>query len=564
MTISNLERESSPGYDVMAAAERESSPEYDIMAAAERALDIYCSFDTGERADFREHAVRTMKLVRAFAGNLIPREAMAATLLHDIADRLHNKTSSKNNPQREEAARAALGEFFTDPKLGEEQGEYILCLLADMIKIEGNSGEHRIKMAAESTNGGGVSAEVVKMISESYEDEIPPDVWQRVEPLLDFNPMRRHLKGVNLEAQIIKSCELIDNMIHPSSSRESAKLQDVLEAESFYAPTVEVLGIDGLASTSRGDAHILRMVGRGEHDLINQVREKYEAIERVGIDRLVAEILGGESTVAPAVGELNPGQGDFPVHIGEFVVDVGEDQPAAAGNYRLKTVGSWADKMAGKYDGEIPPDILGLTVISNDSESLANDFVNFIANRLPNFYSQTAKNKKAAIYVQGTTEYINEIKRAMGARGIDESTCQFEEDKDIFVKARGYKDYEVAKVTFITSLDGEDVPTEVQFVTKEGRKRARLGEISHIIYKYLEQLPKIDGQDRYREMTDEQKVEFLGRRAERDRPIIEAAVETLSDCYDRKENMSPCNLQVNRRSIEGGVALGRDIMGQAA
>lgn len=541
--------------------EQESSTEFDVVAAAERILDIYNTQETGERADFRDHATRTMALTRAFAGNLMPKEGTAISVLHDIADRLHNKDSSKNTPEREEAARKALLDLFTDPELSEEEGEYMLCLLADMIVVEKNSGEHRIDMAKSAKNsegnGNGPSPEVIEMISEQYQGPIPAEVWGRIEPLLDFDSMRRFMKEVNLESLIIKACELVDNMQHPSSARESAWLQDVLEAESYYAPIMEVLGLDGLASMLRGEAHILRLNGQGEHGSISAAKEMHDAIECVGIRNVVANILSGEAAIESAVGELTTGQGDYPVHVGVFVVKTGSG--LIDGNYRLKTVGSLASKMSNKYNGEAPMDVLGLTVISDNVESSARDFANFIADRLPHFEAKKARGKESPIFISGTTEYINTIKRVMQENGLDQSMCQFREDEADFVEARGYKNYEVSKVTFIAIQDGVEIPTEVQFVTDAERKRARRGEVSHLIYKYLDQLTKLPGEERWSELSREEKLELEREKAKRNSSIIESGKEIQSDCYDRKKNMSPGNFQVNPRSLPRGEVLAWDL-----
>ena len=56
-----------------------------------------------------------------------------------------------------------------------------------------------------------------------------------------------------------------------------------MEAESFYAPLCEVMGFDGLAASLRSQAHIIRLKGQGEHDLIEEIREQYETIRHIGV-----------------------------------------------------------------------------------------------------------------------------------------------------------------------------------------------------------------------------------------------------------------------------------------
>lgn len=535
--------------------------ELDVIGLAERSVDIYLSKEIEEREDFREHALRTARLVRSVAGGLMPKEVIAATLLHDIADRLHNKNSNKNNPKREAAAREALGEFFTDPQLDYGLGEYISCLLADMVKVESDSGEHRIEMAtkAKTCNGDDILPEAVKMISEQYNGKVPKDVWRRVEPLLEFDPMRRFMKDVNLESLVVKACELVDNMKYPSSKRESAWLQDVLEAESYYAPMMEVLGLDGLASMLRGEAHILRLKGQQRHDSIDEARRMNADIEAAGIRNIVASVIGGKALVHSAVYGLTQGQDDYPVHVGEFAVEHSSGR-LIAGNYRLKTDGSLANKHSHKYEGEMPMDVLGLTVISGDIKSSAYDFADFVAERLPHFEARPARNKEKAVYVQGDREYIEQVKYALRLVGVDHDICEFKEDRSELIEIRGYKEYQVSKVTMIAEKDGVGVPTEVQFVTKEERARARLREVSHLIYKYLGSLEKFEEEKSGGELSCDQRLQLERKKAKRNRPIIASAMETLEDCHERKANMRSDNLMVNRRSVPRGEALVMDIL----
>lgn len=497
-----------------------------------------------EREDLAAHAERTMKLVEEFAGLKLPPEAIHAVLLHDVVDRFHNRDSQKCTPERRQAAGLALADIFTNPKtrMTREQGSYVASLLADFIAVEEVSGQHRLQVANT------IPENIREIITDRYEGSVPAEAWRQIEPFIDVEQMAEFLDKTNIEAVIIKACELLDNMRYPSSSRESAKLQDVLEAESFYAPLCEVMGFDGLAASLRSQAHIIRLEGQGERKLVEEIREQYETIRHVGVRNLVNTIFGTEEVVTEAVvgpcsEESCPNRS---IHIGDFLAKNGKK---VEGKYRLKTVGSWAAKVHEARQNDkleyTPMDVLGLTVISGTVKDQARDFVEFLQRRIdmnPAFQLKKANSKSSAIYVQGTVDYVNAVRWEMWQHGFDIGRCEFAIQDDESVKQCGQK-YQVSKVTFLMDHPELDkgVPVEVQFVTKAERQRSRTGEVAHIIYKYIRQL------ERKRPVPDEEKL-FIAQTMSR----------LLKQIHQRRDYASH-DLMVNERSITARDALLGDL-----
>ena len=497
-----------------------------------------------EREDLMAHAERTMKLVEEFAGLKLPPEAIHAVLLHDVVDRFHNRDSQKCTPERRQAAGLALADVFTNPKIDMTcaQGSYVASLLADFIATEKASGQHRVQVANT------IPENIREIITDRYEGSVPAEAWQQIEPFVDVEQMAEFLDKTNIEAVIIKACELLDNMCHPSSSRESAKLQDVLEAESFYAPLCEVMGFDGLAASLRSQAHIIRLKGQGKRKLVEEIREQYETIRQVGVRNLVNTIFGTEEVVAEAVVGLRSEASchNRPVHIGDFLAENGKE---VEGKYRLKTVGSWAAKVHEARQNDkleyTPMDVLGLTVISDTVKDQARDFVEFLQRRIdmnPAFQLKKANSKSSAIYVQGTVDYVNAVRWEMWQHGFDIGRCEFAIQDDESVKQRGQK-YQVSKVTFLMDHPELDkgVPVEVQFVTKAERQRSRTGEVAHIIYKYIRQL------ERQRPVSDKEKY-FIAQTMSR----------LLKQIHQRRDYASH-DLMVNERSTPARDALLEDL-----
>ena len=497
-----------------------------------------------EREDLAAHAERTMKLVEEFAGLKLPPEAIHAVLLHDVVDRFHNRDSQKCTPERRQAAGLALADVFTNPKIDMTcaQVSYVASLIADFIAVEEASGRHRLKVANT------IPESIREIITDRYEGSVPAEAWRQIEPFVDVKQMAEFLDKTNIEAVIIKACELLDNMRYPSSSRESAKLQDVLEAESFYAPLCEVMGFDGLAASLRSQAHIIRLKGQGEHDLVKEIREQYETIRHAGVRNLVNTIFGTEEVKTEAVVGLRS-EASCPnrsIHIGDFLAKNGKK---VEGKYRLKTVGSWAAKVHEARQNDkleyTPMDVLGLTVISDTVKDQARDFVEFLQRRIdmnPAFRLKKANSKSSAVYVQGTVNYVNAVRWEMWQRGFDIGRCEFAIQDDESVKRRGQK-YQVSKVTFLMDHPELDkgVPVEVQFVTKAERQRSRTGEVAHIIYKYIRQL------ERKRPVPDEEK-HFIAQTMSR----------LLKQIHQRRDYASH-DLMVNERSTPARDAFLEDL-----
>ena len=509
------------------------------------ALDEYFRGEgVNEREDLVVHAERTMKLVEEFAGLKLPPEAIHAVLLHDVVDRFHNRDSQKCTPERRQAAGLALADVFTNPKIDMTcaQVSYVASLIADFIAVEEASGQHRLQVANT------IPESIREIITDRYEGSVPAEAWRQIEPFVDVEQMAEFLDKTNIEAVIIKACELLDNMRYPSSSRESAKLQDVLEAESFYAPLCEVMGFDGLAASLRSQAHIIRLKGQGKRKLVEEIREQYETIRRVGVRNLVNTIFGTEEVVAEAVvgprsEESCPNRS---IHIGDFLAKNGKK---VEGKYRLKTVGSWAAKVHEARQNDkleyTPMDVLGLTVISDTVKDQARDFVEFLQRRIdmnPAFQLKKANSKSSAIYVQGTVDYVNAVRWEMWQHGFDIGRCEFAIQDDESVKQRGQK-YQVSKVTFLMDHPELDngVPVEVQFVTKAERQRSRTGEVAHIIYKYIRQL------ERQRPVSDKEK-HFIAQTMSR----------LLKQIHQRRDYASH-DLMVNERSTPARDALLEDL-----
>ena len=505
--------------------EKEIIPAEEVFhESCRKVLDDYISCTEGEREDFKDHAYRVYKIVKAYTSDDLPPEAASLSLIHDVADRMFNKKSTKYNDTWARNATDALYEFMDDENISHDQLKYSACLLADMVEIEQNAAHHRklmAKIAEEESNDD--YREAYSLIAERYMGKVSPDQWRVAQPLLDLDHMRMGMDKVNIEAFIIKGAEIMDNLQYPSSKRESAVLQDVLEAESFYAPILEAMGYEAFAAELRSVAKVRRLIGQGKEDLVKSAKETQDRILQVGMDKIADKIFGvNDGTINYAI-RKDEESGEYSTHMGEFAADTKYGN-MVAGNWRIKTVGSLADKLKG---GDGIMDIVGMMVISRDRETTACDFAHFIADRLKEFRPVCARSKNRPVYIQGTKEYVDAVEQNLRELGVGSDEYLVKIDTDEKREQRGYSIYEISKVTFAVDIDGVEVPVEIQFITKDERRRARTGEVSHIAYKYLQS--QSFGKDNLEKETTRQRVERM--------KIVSLAKEVLGDLHKRRYDM---------------------------
>ena len=505
--------------------EKEIIPAEEVFhESCRKVLDGYISCTEGEREDFKDHAYRVYKIVKAYTGDDLPPEAASLSLIHDVADRMFNKKSTKYNDTWARNAADALYEFMDDENISHDQLKYSACLLADMAKIEQSAAHHRklmAKIAEEESNEG--YREIYSLVAERHMGKVSPEQWAIAQPLLDLDDMRLEMDKVNIEAFIIKGAEIMDNLQHPSSKRESAVLQDVLEAESFYAPILEAMGYEAFAAELRSVAKIRRLIGQGREDFVENAKEIQDRVLQVGIEEIADKIFGvNDGTINYAI-RKDEDSGEYSTHMGEFAADT-EYGNMVAGNWRIKTVGSLADKLKG---GDGIMDIVGMMVISRDRETTACDFAHFIADRLKEFRPVCARSKNRPVYIQGTKEYVDAVEQNLRELGVGSDEYLVKIDTDEKREQRGYSIYEISKVTFAVDIDDVEVPVEIQFITKDERRRARTGEVSHIAYKYLQS--QGFGKDNLEKETTRQRVERM--------KIVSLAKEVLGDLHKRRYDM---------------------------
>lgn len=445
-----------------------------------------CQAPEEERKDFRQHAERVAQLVDSFAGGMVPEQAIIAAAMHDLADRVHpygRKYAAENR-----MAQVALMDILTGPTThGTADVYYMTTLLSDMVALESKMDEVRARMSWKQVQQGDTTPGLVSALMYDRPGALPPEVWEQVAPEINLQDKLEFIEQTNVEAVLIKSCEMIDNLQHPGKRSGSSLLRDTVEVESYLGPLVEIMGFEGLAAAMRSEAIITRFKATGKEQVIGAAREQIDRIREAGVEGVVSKVLtvgrpeaSRDQVVTRRVVKEIPGK--RPVVMGEFAVET-DDGTLLAGNYRLKTVGSLAKKID-RGNLHQPMDMVGMMVIADDHQELIDQYVAFASQMIDSddIQLEAAGSHNRALYVQGSPEFTGQLEQRMHAAGLLEQV-EIKTDDPAKREQRGHGIYEVAKMTFYMQHGDISVPTELQFVTKQERDRARLGEVSHIGYK---------------------------------------------------------------------------------
>lgn len=484
-------------------APTELEPSVRHHLSAERALLSYTELAETERTDFEAHARRVTDIVRVFADDLVASRTYDTVLLHDVADRAFDSSDLA----RKNAALGALADYFTDPTLSEESALFTSCLLGDMAVVEDAAERYRKQLGTDAD-----SDVLEQVLTANYRGKLPVELWSMKAPVIDISHLKEVCEATNIESIIIKAAEALDNIANPPSN-EASVLQDILEVETFHAPLCEVLGLDAMAMKLRSEAKKQRLVRGGNGKLV----EDAEAVNRVArefdIHGALRQIFNEDLT--ETIYEAN----DTSSHPEPVVCSVMQ-LPEGTLHLRIKTIGSLADKL--RRDPQLPMDILGTTVVMNDASDVGNYFGSMLCHlsSLPGVELHPAPSKEAAAYIQGSGEYVNQV------------LCELQQYQSLpNVQIRQQEGiYQVCKCTFMVEHQGQVLPVEMQFMTNDDRRNARVGRTAHILFKQQHE-------------------------AGRDDVNLDELTEFLQTIYSRKHDMDNAGAAVNKKSIPHGTRL---------
>ena len=384
-----------------------------------------------------DHPLRTAEILYDFVGEKLPNQAYQATLLHDVVSRFNDEDSLQRSN-----AKIALQTYFNE--VDEPSRIYTSALLADMDIVES---------AAETYRSASTTDERLTLILQGEDDKVLPTHWLEPSSLVDPQIMQDLLGNVNLESVLIKAAELLDNLRHPAK-KDRSLLQDIFEAESFYAPLCEILGFDGFSMALRDEASSNRFRKSGSMVILEEAIALRERVENLGsIDAVLTTVFGEDYLTNNVIGKLH----NHAINVREIVASV--DNQELFGVARTKSIGSIALKML-RYGDETPMDIVGITFIAEDIVSAGSFFAKMIKSieKSRDVEFESTPNRSGSIIVRGDKDYV---------AGFVPHILEFA-GKGLHITEQESGAYQVAKV--ILMVNG--IPTEIQIQTKQDRKES--------------------------------------------------------------------------------------------
>lgn len=444
-----------------------------ISLAAEFALTNFSQRTKSERAI--EHPKRVADILADFTHTELGPLVYDAVALHDIAQSAINR-----DDLRRRNARLVLKSYRRmiveeESELHGKHGDlvswdYVSTILSNLDEVESVSEEYR-----QVPTG---NPQLDSVLSATTNVPVPADLFAIEPNLHDPNRMLNLLEGVNLEAFLIKAAEALDNLRNPAPSDRTV-LQDVFEAESFYAPCLELLGYKGFSMAIRSESAILRLQKLGKTEWISSAEEltgQLQERDTIGalVEAIFERVLPGKSIGEHAVNNV----AEHGTVIGRSLIDLDEISLENIKAYwRLKSLGSLALKLL-RFEGEMPADVLGITLVVDSDDDAMSVFEQTVCavKRNGKVAERPAPSRHEAYSVQGKEDYLEKFRHLLASTGVLEQEVEFKE------KNNGH---EVAKVTFAFTHDGTDfaVPVELMVQTQCAYERSERGEAAHVAYK---------------------------------------------------------------------------------
>ncbi len=446
------------------------------LGALEEWRDHHHFYDPRSELRLETHPVRVCRILDDFARGLIGEDVHRAALLHDIGQRANSRSNSHTAKEVLYNYCSAVSKQ-TPSFLQEDANQrwiYVSTLLSDLDKVESASEAYREDLEYPSA--------LRKILDGNAKPQKPED-WLHESRLADPTKMAELLDSVNLESVLIKAAEMLDNLQQPHPTKNRAVLQDIHEAESFYAPLCEILGFDGLAMAIRSEASCLRLAKSGNGRFVQQAEEELAnhnpAHAAALVEQLLHSIFAGPGADRDAViAERVIGEShEHGIVLGEAYLDHELENRVI---WRVKSVGSLALKIFQSANQQIPGDIIGITLVAKDTDDVASLYETLVRSTVDNAHLAPvpAPSRSEAYSVQGSDTFRSSVLGRIATRGL--VTVSEIESKP---KSNGYN---VAKVTVqYQDPEGGSKPqkVEIQIQTADARTNGRIGPASHVIYK---------------------------------------------------------------------------------
>lgn len=420
--------------------------------------------------EIQKRIERMTDILQTFGADLLPTQVYDAMTFYEATSAL-DLDIDNNLEEIIEARQNLIDEYLTNPDISNQESDYVRAILGDLSFMDNEANGYRSNPNMYEKGGKHLKA----IISDTAES-VDKNDWNLKSKDINVYRMKEVFNQVNLESIIIKGAQLFDDLSYFEGKSDPEIFHKIIEAESFYAPICEAIGLDAFASALRNQSTHIRYYKMELKEPIERAEAIINKSKKVSIEQILHLFSQKFQVVQMAGKKLN---GEDIVNFGDF--EIMNESKQVSGSYRYKTVGSIANKFNKKgYETSQPVDLIGLTFVIDNQESLVRCFIR-VAKELQKSKANfiTTPGKFSPFFVQASEERLNQITPLINQEGIYPQCNMADENK-----------FQVAKMTFdMFNADNESVGVELQFLTTADRRSARLGPASHILYKLGNELP---------------------------------------------------------------------------
>lgn len=421
-----------------------------------------------------------------------PDNPYAEGFAEDLSTRISSRDLQNKLVKRDHAVKPAMvyaGKFINEAALGLAGQAHVFELFSDgvlrpnlvkSLKHEFPESAHEIEDEKRYTLG--IMLDISKVRLETR--DLLATSKDVTKPVLDPEFLTELANTTNLESIIISASAHHSEFLDLAAEREVNQdwNQNQEKRMAHLANTIrsvdsillELTGFDAFASNALSPVYIW--------DLENKGRQ--QSIEKA---KLAINDLGGYSKIASAtddflkklfsdhaIDEVTSSQNEGRLRFTDGVGNIsnGNDELLTRVLTRLKSIGALAQKIDQTENQATPVDIIGTTLVVDDSSEVPAVVKATIANlEAAGARLVSAPTRQELIHVKGSQNFLNAINQQVD---FGDKTWQAE------VANNGY---EAVKLTLMYEFEGLEYPIEIQITHDTARKSSRHGLASHTLFK---------------------------------------------------------------------------------
>lgn len=438
-----------------------------LSPAAKRGIETYIGESGGYAdGDTLQRAARTVESLSYFAPDALPVRALDAAAMQPLVDSLEHP----NRVARYRAAGRGFLEYFTyQGNRNTRSNSYVGTLLGDSRYIKAAANLYRDRLDDESIN-----------LLEGRE-VIPREAWTQLRVGANIPEIAKVSRITNIEAQLARAALTVDYIVHATDDDQEL-FRNILRTETFYAPLLEVYGLHAFDMMAQSNAGKARVMKSGKEWALEHAFNTMDRAKQTSTEEIIQQFFGR----APQEHLFQTAQeslyGEVITFSSTSLRELTDNRQSGELNTRFKSVGKYALKMIRNPHYSIeneakPADVFGMLAVLPNEAQLGAFFADTVGNVLKSDTIElaTSASKSHPIFIQGSPEFVRRISEQIPSNV-----------RDRYVQSKVIHDmpadsiYQVAKFTATLSINGQELPVEFQFQTKNDRANARLGVPSHM------------------------------------------------------------------------------------